>query len=75
LDLYLADLQAVFEINPDLKSFCINCLAVPQARIVASLGESRGKIFDHLPDLAALPNSVNSDLAKGFTVPQADEKA
>ena len=32
------------------------------------------KISNHLPDLAMLPNPVNSDLQKGFIVFQAVEK-
>lgn len=74
LDFYLADLLAVFEMNLDLKPYHINCLGIPQERIVARLGDAGEKIRDHSADLAALPNPLNSNLAKGFTVPQAAKK-
>jgi len=38
------------------------------------LGKAREKIRDHLADLATLPNPLNADLSRCFTVLQAAEK-
>jgi len=49
-------------------------LMVPQERIAKRLAESRETIRDHLADSVMWPNPPNTDLKKGFTVPQVAEK-
>ena len=58
----------------DLKIFRMNLLGIPQERIAERLKEKRERIRDHLANLAIPPNPPNSDLEKGFTVPQTAEK-
>lgn len=74
VDLYIADLRAASQMDLDLKIFRMNLLGIPQERIAERLREKREKIRDHLANLAMLPNPPNSDLKKGFTVPQVSEK-
>ena len=74
VDEYIADLRAASQMALDLKIFRMNLLGIPQERIAESLKEKRERIRDHLANLAMLPNPPNSDLGKGFTVPQTAEK-
>ena len=74
VDRYTADLRAAFQVDLDLKIFRMKLLMVPQERIAKRLAESRETIRDHLADSAMWPNPPNTDLKKGFTVPQVAEK-
>ncbi len=74
VDLYLADLRAVKQTEQELKMFRMNRLGVPQDRIGKRLGMLQTTLSNHLPKLATLPNMVNSDLSRGFTVSQVAEK-
>ncbi len=74
VDRYTADLRAAFQEDLDLKIFRMKLLMVPQERIAKRLAESRETIRDHLADSAMWPNPPNTDLKKGFTVPQVAEK-
>ena len=74
VDEYIADLRAATQMALDLKIFRMNLLGIPQERIAECLNEKRERIRDHLANLAMLPNPPNSDLGKGFTVPQTAEK-
>lgn len=47
---------------------------IPQDRIAKRLGEIRETIRNHLAKMAALPNQPNTDLSRGFTVPQGTFK-
>ena len=58
----------------DLKLYRMKKIGIPQDRISRRLNVAQQTISDHLPDLAMLPNPVNSDLKKGFTVFQTAEK-
>jgi hypothetical protein len=49
-------------------------LGIPQDRIAKRLGLARTSFQYHLPKMAALPNSANADLSRGFTVAQVAEK-
>ena len=74
VDNYIADLRAKTQVELDLKIFRMKLLMVPQERITKRLAESRETIRDHLADSAMWPNPPNTDLKKGFTVPQVAEK-
>ncbi len=74
VDLYLADLRAAANLELDLKVYRMNRLGIPQDRIAERLRETRNIIRDHLVEMARLPKSPNSDLSRGFTVPQVAEK-
>ncbi len=45
-----------------------------QERIAKRLGAPQQTISGHLPKMATLPNPVNADLSRGFTVSQVAEK-
>ena len=49
-------------------------LGIPQERIAKRLGIPRTTLSDHLTKLPGLANPANSDLSRGFTVPQVAEK-
>ena len=74
VDSYIADLRAVIQIEIDLKIFRMNRLGIPQERIAKRLGEARETIRDHLAEMPELAFPPNSDLSRGFTVPQVAEK-
>ncbi|MEA3415643.1 MAG: DNA methyltransferase [Thermodesulfobacteriota bacterium] len=71
---YIADLGAATQLDIDLKIFRMNRLGIPQDRIAKRLGAPQQTISGHLPKMATLPNPVNADLARGFTVSQLAEK-
>ena len=74
VDLYITDLRAATQLGIELKIFRMNCLGIPQDRIAKRLGAPQQTISGHLPKMATLPNPVNADLSRGFTVPQVAEK-
>jgi len=74
VDSYIADLRAVTQMGLDIKIFCMNRLGIPQDRIAKRLGMIRTSLHHHLSKMPVLANSTNSDLSKGFTVPQVAEK-
>jgi hypothetical protein len=74
VDLYIADLRAKAQMEFDLKLYRMKKIGIPQDRISRRLNVAQQTISDHLPDLVMLPNPVNSDLKKGFTVFQTAEK-
>ena len=74
VDSYIADLRAVIQLELDLKIFRMRQLGIPQERIAKRLGIPRSTLSDHLPKLPGLANPANSDLSRGFTVPQVAEK-
>lgn len=74
VDSYIADLRAVNQMDLDIKIFRMNRLCIPQDRIAERLGLARTSFQYHLPKMAALPNSANADLSRGFTVAQVAEK-
>jgi hypothetical protein len=74
VDSYLADLRAVNQMGLDIKIFRMNRLGIPQDRIAKRLGLARTSFQYHLPKMAALPNSANADLKRGFTVAQVAQK-
>jgi hypothetical protein len=53
----------------------MNSLGIPQERIATRLGLDQKTIHYHLGKKAELPFSLNTDLSKGFTVPQVAEQA
>ena len=57
----------------DLKIFRMDRLCISQNRIAKRLGATQQTISNHLPKMAVLPNLVNADLKRGFTVPQVAE--
>lgn len=74
VDLYISDLRAANRLGIELKIFRMNRLGIPQDRIAKRLGAPQQTISGHLPKMATLPNPVNSDLSRGFTVAQVAEK-
>lgn len=68
VDSYIADLRKAIQMDMDLKIFPMTRLGIPQERITKRFGIWRQTLSDHLPKMAALPNPVNSDLRRGFTV-------
>ena len=74
VDDYIADLKATFQLDLDLKIFRMNRMVIPQERIAKRLGVIQRTVSNHLEKMAELPNFLNADLSKGFTVPQVAEK-
>ena len=74
VDNYISDLRAAVLVDLDLKIFRMALLGNPQERIAERLKEARETIRNHLAKMAILPNQPNSDLKRGFTVPQVAEK-
>jgi hypothetical protein len=58
----------------NLKSFHLNLLGIPQDRIAKRLGIPRKTLFNHLAKMPAMAKWPNSDLSKGFSVPQVAQK-
>ncbi len=58
----------------DLKIFRLNQLGIPQDRIAKRLSVPQQTISRYLPKMPRLAKWVNSDLSKGFTVPQVAQK-
>ena len=74
VDLYIADLRATTLLELDLKIFRLNQLGIPQDRLAKRLGIPQQTISRYLPKMPTLAKWVNSDLSKGFTVPQVAQK-
>jgi len=74
VDLYIADLRATTLLALDLKIFRLNQLGIPQDRIAKRLGINRRTLAHHLAKMPGLAKWPNSDLSKGFTVPQVANK-
>jgi hypothetical protein len=74
VDAYIADLRAVNQMDLDIKIFRMHCLGIPQDRIAKQMGINQASIHNHLLKMATLPNLINADLARGFTVAQVAEK-
>jgi hypothetical protein len=74
VDAYIADLRAVNQMDLDIKIFRMHRLGIPQDRIAKRLGLARTSFQYHLPKMAALPNSANADLSRGFTIAQVAQK-
>ena len=74
VDSYIADLRATTLLELDLKIFRLHQLGIPQDRIAKRLGINRRTLADHLAKMPGLANPPNSDLSKGFTVPQVAQK-
>jgi DNA-binding CsgD family transcriptional regulator len=49
-------------------------LGIPQDRIAKQMGINQASIHNHLLKMATLPNLINADLVRGFTVAQVAEK-
>ncbi len=52
----------------------MNRMLIPQERIAKRLGVRQRTVSNHLEKMAELPNFLNTDLSKGFTIPQVAEK-
>jgi len=74
VDLYIADLRATTLLELDLKIFRLNQLGIPQDRIAKRLGIPQRTLSDHSAKMPGLANPLNSDLSKGFRVPQVANK-
>ena len=58
----------------DLKIFRMHRINIPQERIANRLGAIQRTVSKHLEKMPALAIILNTDLSKGFTVPQVAEK-
>ena len=58
----------------DLKIFRMHRINIPQERIAKRLGAIQRTVSKHLEKMPALAIILNTDLSKGFTVPQVAEK-
>ena len=74
MDSYIADLRAATQMGLDIKIFRMNRLGIPQDGSAKRLGANQVLIHNHLLKMATLPNSINTDLSRGFTVSQVAEK-
>jgi len=74
VDSYIADLRAATQLGLDIKTFRMDRLGIPQERLAKRMGVDQKTIHNHLGKMAALPNLLNSDLSRGFTVAQVAEK-
>ena len=74
VDVYIADIRAVNQMDMDLKVFRMNLLGLPQDRMAMRLGMNQKTVHNHLVKMAVLPKLLNSDLSQGFTVAQVAEK-
>jgi len=52
----------------------MNSLGIPQDRFAKRLGQIRETIRKHLEKMATLPNLLNTDLSRGFTVARVAAK-
>jgi predicted transcriptional regulator len=73
VDSYISDLRAAAKADLGLKIYRMSRLSVPQERISNRLGILQSVISNYLSEKAVLPNPINSDLKKGFTVTQTAE--
>jgi len=74
VDSYIADLRATTLLELDLKIFRLHQLGIPQDRIAKRLDINRRTLAHHLAKMPELAKWPNSDLSKGFTVPQVAQK-
>ncbi|MEA3417328.1 MAG: DNA methyltransferase [Thermodesulfobacteriota bacterium] len=74
VDSYITDLRAATQLGVDLKIFRMNRLGISQDRIALRLSIPQRTLSGHLAKMATLPNPLNTDLSRGFTVPQVAEK-
>jgi len=74
VDIYIADLRAATNLELDLKIFRMNRLSIPQERIAKILSLPQKTLFNHLAKMPTLAKWLNSELSRGFTVPQVAEK-
>ncbi|MFH1951419.1 MAG: ParB N-terminal domain-containing protein, partial [Pseudomonadota bacterium] len=74
VDSYIADLRAATQLGLDIKIFRMHRLGFPQSRIARRMGVDQKTIHNHLGEMPELAFLLNTDLSKGFTVPQVAEK-
>ncbi len=74
VDSYISDLRAAVQVGFDLKIFRMDHLGIPQERISSSLCLPQKTVCNHLAKKAVLPKWLNSDLKRGFSIPQLAEK-
>ena len=74
VDIYVADLRAATEMEIDIQIFRMHRLGFPQSRIAKRMGVDQKTIHNHLGEMPELAFLLNTDLSKGFTVPQVAEK-
>jgi len=74
VDTYIADLRATAVLDLELKIFRLHQLGIPRDRIAKRLGVIQQTISRYLPKMLEFTKWVNTDLSKGFTVPQVAQK-
>ncbi len=74
VDTYLADLRAAQQAELETKVCHMNMLGIPQDRIAKRLSLPPRTLSDYSAKMATLPNPPNSDLSRGYTVPQVAKK-
>ncbi len=70
----IADLRVTFQMELDLKILRMDRLHIPQERMAKRFDILQQTISIHLPKMPELAKWVNSDLKRGFTIPQVAEK-
>ncbi len=70
----IADLRVTFQMELDLKILRMDRFHIPQERMAKRLGVLQQTISRHLPKMPELAKWVNSDLKRGFAVPQVAKK-
>ena len=74
VDAYIADLRAATNMEIDIKIFRMHRLGFPKDRIAKRMGVNQKTIHNHLGEMPELAFLLNTNLSKGFTVPQVAEK-
>jgi len=74
VNIYISDIRAAVKVDLELKIFRMKRLGIPQERIVKRLDTPQATISRYLSKKEIFPKWINSDLARGFTVPQVAEK-
>ena len=74
VDAYIADLRAATQMEIDIKIFRMHRLGFPQDRIAKRMGVNQKTIHNHLGEMPELAFLLNTDLSKGFNIPQVAEK-
>jgi ParB-like chromosome segregation protein Spo0J len=74
VDKYISDLRATAVFDLELKIFRLHQLGIPQDRIAGRVGLGQQRISRYLRLLPQIAKGVNTDLSKGFSVPQVAQK-
>ncbi|MBC8553480.1 MAG: ParB N-terminal domain-containing protein, partial [Candidatus Brocadiales bacterium] len=74
VDIYIADLRAAKQAELEIKVFRMNRLGIPQDRIAKRLSLPPKTLSNYSAKMPTLAKWPNSDLSRGYTVPQVAKK-